>query len=76
MRMTDTRFATVIGRALRAAFGPGCLSAIGTRDRAFAVATPAVPATGSTHVVWATYAVANGMKDQGTHPPRALAALR
>ncbi len=83
MRSTVIEITTAVGRGLLAALGLGCLSVSSARSRAFAAATPAPAATGApfapttpaTHVVRARYAVANAMKDQGTRPPRALAAL-
>ena len=82
MRRTYTDVATVIGRGLRAALGLGCLSATTASARAIASSSPrsALPAARvrtapATHVFTPLFAVVNAMKDQGTRPPREVAAL-
>ena len=70
MSNTYANTATVLGRGLRAAVVPGCLS--GTDAFGTTSTSPAVPAA---HVLVArTIQAPNAMK-QGSHPPRATAAL-
>ena len=86
MRWTYDENATRSGRALRAALELGCLPATAARVRPIASTSPftavpasrvstAAPAVAGTHAFPALVA-ANAMKDQGTRPPRDLAALR
>ena len=82
MRRTYTDVATATGRGLRAALGLGCLSAMTASLRSTAPGSPrsAVPAAGlgttpATHVFTPLFAIVNAMKDQGTRPPREVAAL-
>ena len=75
MRNVYANTATVIGRGLRAAVVPGCLSATDPHFGTLASISPitAVPAT---RVLGAfTPQATNAMKPQGSHPPRATAAL-
>ncbi|HVF19403.1 MAG TPA: hypothetical protein VNA14_04075 [Mycobacteriales bacterium] len=69
MRDIYANTATLIGRGLRAAVVPGCLSSTGVFGTTSTIS--AVPAT---HVFAATQAP-NAMKRHGSHPPRATAAL-
>jgi len=71
MRNTYATTATAIGRGLRAAVRPGCLSVtdhIGTL-----ASTSPITAVPATHG-FAAFRATNAMK-QGSHPPRATAAL-
>ena len=70
MRDIYANTATLIGRGLRAAVVPGCLSstdAFGT--------TSTISAVPATHVFAARTTQAPNAMKQGSHPPRATAAL-
>ena len=80
MRITLVDVTTTIGRGLRAALGLGCLSVSTARLRALTSApattgTGVTPATPAMPVLSAPFGALNDGTDQGTRPPRALAAL-
>ena len=74
MRNAYTHTATEIGRGLRAAVMPGCLS---VTDPHVGTLSPTSPITSvpATQVSAAFAQATNAMKRQGSHPPRATAAL-